>query len=149
MLRSPSSAWSRPLKRRDWVAARYLPEALAALVLVRLGLTIIGLAGVRSLGLREALPNQIGQFERARLGRAIRLAARAVPFASCLTQAEAGQILLARRGIASTVCLGVRETAIGALAAHAWLISDGRVVIGGGAHGIAGFRPLAELGPIR
>jgi hypothetical protein len=147
---SLSRALPRPRSRsRDWAAVRYLPETLIALALVRLGLLFVGLRGVRSLALPTVLRQPHTSLEPARLARAVRVGSRLVPFASCLTQAQATQILLARRGIASTVCLGVRETATGELAAHAWLLARGRMLLGGDARELAAFRQLAEFGPTR
>lgn len=147
---SLSRALSRPRSRpRDWAAAYYLPEALLALALVRFGLLLFGLSRVRWLGLPAALRRPQMPLVPARLARAVRAGSRLVPFASCLTQAQAAQILLARRGMASTVCLGVRQTAAGELAAHAWLIAGGSMLLGGSTHELAAFRQLAELGPTR
>lgn len=143
-----SRALSRPPNRsRDWAAVYYLPEALIALALVRFGLLIFGLSRVRSLGLPVVLRRPNMPLDPARLARAVRAGSRLVPFASCLTQAQAAQILLARHGIASTVCLGVRATATGELAAHAWLLAGGRMLLGGGTRELAAFRQLAKLGP--
>ena len=51
----------------------------------------------------------------------------------CLTQAIAGRWLLARRGYASDLKMGVRRKDDGeGIAAHAWLEMDGRIVLGGG-----------------
>ncbi len=60
---------------------------------------------------------------------AVQTAARFVPGATCLTQALALRALLARRGRASTLTLGVRNP-VGALEAHAWLEAGGRIVLG-------------------
>jgi hypothetical protein len=122
---------------------------MLVLVLVRLGLLSLGLARVRRLGLPQGLGHPHAPVDAARLTRAVRVASRLVPFASCLTQAQAAQIVLARRGVASTVCLGVRETGTGQVAAHAWLISGSRLLLGGNAHELAAFRQLAELAPTR
>jgi hypothetical protein len=50
--------------------------------------------------------------------------------APCLPTALVAQWMLRRRGVASRLCLGVRREA-SALAAHAWLEIDRRVVFGG------------------
>lgn len=56
-----------------------------------------------------------------------------LPFAtSCLTQAYAAKTLLRRRGIDSTLYLGVDPRSGEPLAAHAWLRSGSVVVTGGG-----------------
>lgn len=63
---------------------------------------------------------------------AVELAARYLPgHARCLPQALAGQRLLARRGIASTLCIGLARDPDKQIAAHAWLRAGGYVVLGG------------------
>lgn len=147
---SLSQAGLRPRSRsRNWAAARYLPEAILALVLVRLGLVLFGLAGVRRLGLPRILGQPRVPTDPNRPARAVRAAARIVPFASCLTQAQAAQIVLARHGIASKVCLGVRATRGGELAAHAWLIAASGPLLGGTPQELAAFRQLSELDATR
>lgn len=69
-------------------------------------------------------------------------ASRLVPGATCLTQALAGQRLLARHGLGSRVRIGVRPGPAGELLAHAWLLREERVLLGGAA-------ALAEHHPIR
>jgi hypothetical protein len=73
-------------------------------------------------------------------------AARLVPGASCLTQALAGQYLLARRGQAATVRLSVSgpETA---LQPHAWLLAGDTIVLGGSSAEFARHRPIADYPP--
>lgn len=48
----------------------------------------------------------------------------------CLTEALVLDVLLRRRGISSEIRLGVTKGQNGALLAHAWVESNGRVVIG-------------------
>jgi hypothetical protein len=55
-----------------------------------------------------------------------------IPRASCLTQALAAQVLLARHGYSSQLQIGVGRDEQGKLQAHAWVESAGRVVIGSG-----------------
>jgi hypothetical protein len=85
--------------------------------------------------------------EIARITWAVRAVSWLVPFASCLTLAQAGQILLARRGFTSTLILGVAPGRGRRMHAHAWLICADRVVLGAETEAIAAFRPIAELGP--
>ena len=49
----------------------------------------------------------------------------------CLTQALAARWLLARAGYDSEVRIGGRRQDDGAFEAHAWLVSNGQVVVGG------------------
>lgn len=63
--------------------------------------------------------------------RMVDIAGRHVPgTGSCLTRALAAQLLLARRGHRSTVRIGVARGGGQQLKAHAWLESEGRVLIG-------------------
>jgi hypothetical protein len=72
---------------------------------------------------------------------AVRRVSRAVPGATCLTQALAAQVLLSRRGYASRLRIGVARAADNGLRAHAWLESDGVVVFGGS--GFEAYTPLS------
>lgn len=69
--------------------------------------------------------------DEAELNWAITRAARFVPGASCLTQALSLQVLLARRGLGSRLCIGVRKGGQKSFEAHAWVERGGRVLIGG------------------
>ncbi|TIV06075.1 MAG: lasso peptide biosynthesis B2 protein, partial [Mesorhizobium sp.] len=70
-------------------------------------------------------------------------AARLVPGASCLTQALAGQYLLARQGNASKISIGIERGTGSELRAHAWLMSGNHIVLGGS---INGFTHLVDHG---
>jgi hypothetical protein len=59
------------------------------------------------------------------------VAGRLVPGTTCLVRALAAQALLARRGHASQLRLGVARGSGRAFEAHAWLEQDGRVLVGG------------------
>jgi Transglutaminase-like superfamily len=72
--------------------------------------------------------------QRRRVARAVQRISRHTPWASnCLTQALAGKQMLRRRGIRSTLYLGVAKDAQTNLKAHAWLRS-GTVTLTGGDH---------------
>jgi hypothetical protein len=71
---------------------------------------------------------------------AVRATSRCLPGATCLTQALAAQALLARSGYASRVEIGVAKTKMETgethdaerrFQAHAWLVCQGQVVLGG------------------
>jgi Transglutaminase-like superfamily len=73
------------------------------------------------------------------------VAARAAWFnlsAPCLPTALVAQAMLRQRGIASKLCLGVRHDA-SALAAHAWLEIDRKIVFGASDKP---FVPIAQYG---
>jgi hypothetical protein len=85
--------------------------------------------------------------ELRRVSWGVRNAARVVPGASCLTQALSAQFLLARLGRRSQIQVGVAQDAEGRVLAHAWLISNGRVVVGGSPREIQRYKFLADLDP--
>jgi hypothetical protein len=62
---------------------------------------------------------------------------------SCLIQALATQVLLARRGYPALLHIGVTRGEHGQFRAHAWVESEGKVVIG--KSGLERFTPLAVL----
>jgi len=74
----------------------------------------------------------------------IETASRRTPGAkSCLNQALAAQVLLTRGGYPSQLHIGVAKGERGQFKAHAWVESEGKVVIGGSELG--GFTPLTVL----
>ena len=62
---------------------------------------------------------------------AVRAASRCVPGASCLTQALAAQVLLARSGYDSRIEIGVTKDEQRRFRAHAWVVCGNEIVIGG------------------
>jgi hypothetical protein len=65
------------------------------------------------------------------IARAVRLAGRYVPRATCLTQALAAQILLGWNGHEGQVHIGVARDAKNGFRAHAWVESEGKILVGG------------------
>ena len=73
---------------------------------------------------------------------------RLFPTTPCLTQAVVVHRLFRRRGRSSELRIGVRKDGRGRFGAHAWVESDGEIVIGG--EGLsAGFVPLTSVLPDR
>ena len=68
------------------------------------------------------------------IGWAVRSAARYVPGATCLVQAVAASILLSRAGRPAVLQIGVAKPNRSTLSAHAWVESEGVVVVGDGEH---------------
>jgi hypothetical protein len=71
---------------------------------------------------------------------------RLFPERPCLTQALAARYLLARRGVDSTLRIGVARDSGAPLRAHAWLERNGTVLIGG-AKSPDQYRPLDASAP--
>lgn len=68
-----------------------------------------------------------------------------VPHATCLTQALVAQALLRHHGLPGELRIGVVRGAGGAFEAHAWVESEGRVVVGGTRAYLARFTPLPSV----
>lgn len=106
-----------------------LAEAWLQTVAVRLALWILPFRLVRGLRWKRApVLSRVSAPER--VAWAVAAAGRYVLKATCLVKALAGQALLARRGHAARLCIGVAKPA-GRLEAHAWLECEGRVLLGG------------------
>ena len=85
----------------------------------------------------EGGPSSAESLERVeRVGRMIRAASRRLPWQClCLTQALAGKLMLARRGIESTVYIGVKkDPSKEVLESHAWLKWQDRCITGARGH---------------
>jgi hypothetical protein len=135
----------RKFLRRSREEQRLFVAALCWAALIRVGLWLLPFRTLRPLVDRAGRTPRAEAADEVVAGRvawAITNAARFVPRATCVTQALAARILLARRGFASEVCYGVgrpRERVI----AHAWLESGGRVIVGD--EGLERLMPLAGL----
>ena len=83
----------------------------------------------------------------ARIVRFIDAVSQYVPGATCLVRALAAETLLRRYGHHACLRIGVSKGSSQALLAHAWVESDGQVVIGGEEAG--GLTPLQAGGETR
>jgi hypothetical protein len=122
----------------------FLVHCFSVVAAIRLGLTIFSYSTIK-----RWIPHQTGEATAtpetlSRIGWAVRNVARLVPRASCLTQALAAQFLLARSGYRSQLRVGVATDPAGRLLAHAWLISNGRVVVGGSSRELARYSLLPD-----
>jgi hypothetical protein len=128
-MRSVTAFFRLPVRDQRLVAAAGL-----WVVMVRLGLTFLPFQRLRSLLARFRRPvssHPPAGTSADRIAWAVRTTSRYVPRASCLTQALAAQVLLARHGYPSYLRIGVSRDGAGRLAAHAWIECEGRMVIGG------------------
>ena len=112
-----------------------LAQAFFWVAAVRVGLGVLPFRTLRRLQRRAsrlrvpaAAPSPV---VARRISRAVGQAGRLVPGAKCLAEAMAGQVLLARAGLASKLRIGVAHSRQAhPLDAHAWLESGGRAVLG-------------------
>ncbi len=117
---------------------RLLIAALARVCCVRLGLWVLPFRVMKervekiTSSAASSSGQPVTQNLRVvlRVASSVRRASRYVPAATCLTQALATQILLARRGQVSNLRIGVSKGQEGELKAHAWVESEGKIVMG-------------------
>ena len=80
----------------------------------------------------NATTQQTRDYLPDRIVWAVVVASRYVPKSTCLTQALTAQVLLAQRGFPAQLHIGVaKQGEDKPLEAHAWVESEGRIVIGG------------------
>ena len=122
-----------------------LTKAFLVVAGLRLALLLLPYPTIRKLIPLRLSPNRVHDAPR-RVPWRVSTAARLIPGATCLTQALATQLLLARAGHASQIRIGVAKGDTGNLAAHAWVVIDETVLIGGSPAEIGRYTVLAELG---
>jgi hypothetical protein len=120
-------------------------SALGLVALARLGCWIVPFRRLQTasqhLGrarerVTETSPEEIVQ--------AVRLASRYVPRATCLVQALATQVLLGRYGHIGEIHIGVALDPARQFRAHAWVESQGKVLIGGSEE-LTSYAPMLVL----
>jgi len=119
--------WAK-LARLSWRERARLGEALLYLAAAQLALVVIPFhrltphLGAPHAQSPETFAAPIQRAQAARIRRAVQTMSRLVPWDSvCLAQALAAKWMLARRGMASTLYLGVAYDEQRKLRAHAWL----------------------------
>lgn len=101
-------------------------------------------AAARAARSRHGLTDNEAAESCARIAFVIRRAALRLPWrADCLVQALAGQTMLLRRGIATSIAVGTARQADGSFEAHAWLLYGPEVILGGD---ISRYEPLLQPG---
>jgi hypothetical protein len=113
-----------------------LLRAACWLAVIRVGVWLLPFQTLRRLvaGAAQASrrPSDARRLSPDRVAWGVVVASQYVPGAgSCLVQALAGRILLAQSGIPGRVHIGFARDAQGQIEGHAWLESQGRIVIGG------------------
>jgi hypothetical protein len=125
-----------------------LVEALAMLALASALVRFAPFRRIAALASRPTTRTPSEESERtvARTAWAIRAAARRVPFrAMCIEQGLAAQLMLRRRGAASTLHYGVSRDPARGVAAHVWVTLAGRPVVG--CEEATAFREVARFPP--
>ena len=121
----------RKLRRFSPAERSLLLQGLVLLAWVRLILCVLPFRWVSRLLTRHSKNRQIRTaIPEDRVIWAVRVTATRVPGATCLVQAMAAKCLLERYGRKPCLHFGITKDN-GRLLAHAWLVSDGRTVLGG------------------
>lgn len=112
---------------------------------LRLALWILPFRTFRRLLARIAVPSNADASSSGpspdQIAWAVRVASRYVPAANCLPQALATYTLIKQGGYTASVRIGVTKGKNDQLEAHAWIESEGRVIIGG-TDSLSRFKPL-------
>lgn len=131
-----------PLRRRLVLLTR----AVSAVAIVRLLLTLRRGHALRAHLAGSKVEGEPTLVEQREVAWSVAAASRVVPGATCLSQAMAGQILLARRGRVSVVRITVpAEAPDGTLRPHAWLVAASTILLGGTPQDYAAHRPITEF----
>lgn len=115
---------------------RLLVRAVILLWAIRLGLVVLPFQTIRRLLGRvapaPAIPRNAASIAPPQFAWATAVASRYVPgTGSCLTRALAVQVWLEREGYPADLRIGVARDEGEGFHAHAWVESEGHVVIGG------------------
>jgi hypothetical protein len=123
---------------------RLLLGAAGWLMATRLGLAVLPFGWLRTLVARARPTRASHPSSPDRIAWAVAAAGRRIPGGTnCLVQAVAARVLLGRHGYSSRLRVGVARAPGGRLEAHAWVESDGRVLLGGPR--VESYTPLPAL----
>ena len=119
-----------------------LLQAAFSILAVGVGLRFLSFERLQVLACRGA-GRATTPVRSDRIVWAVEAAARHIPASTCLNKALAAQALLTRHGYASQLMIGVAKGEACRLDAHAWIICQDRVLIGGPETGR--YTPLLNL----
>jgi hypothetical protein len=125
----------RLLKLLDASSAERRLLIVSALLLgvIRVGMWLLPFRTLCRLaaknGLKTTISSKADQRSIERVGRAVKTASRYIP-STCLTQALATIVILRRLGQPACLRIGVSKGKEGNLHAHAWVESQGNIVVG-------------------
>jgi hypothetical protein len=124
---------------------RLVLKAWCTLIVVRTLLWVVPYRWIEARVMQPA-PATPDPVPPAAIALAVTRASTFVPFATCLTQALAGGFLIRRAGSHAMIHFGVAKGTEG-FKAHAWLESDGGILIGG--REAAAYLPLTRASGAR
>ncbi len=108
---------------------RLLLQTTFLLCSIRIGFRLLPFRVVQRIALK-AVGNSMAAHPVEQLVWAVEAISHRFPGATCLARALALQVLLARSGHHSRLQIGVAKDERDGFQAHAWLISDGQILIG-------------------
>jgi hypothetical protein len=115
-----------------------LIRVVALMLVIRIGLSVVPFRVLLELlrSWRERQPDRraLDQKSAKRALWGIRLIGPYVPGATCLTQALAALTLLGHFGQPASLRFGIARQEGGELTAHAWVETEGKIVIGNSLH---------------
>lgn len=123
---------------------RLLTKALIIVTIVRLVLSFRGYRSVLDM-IARVDPRANAGLPLPLLSWAVERVAAFVPKATCMTQALSLRYLAAREGEYCMVRIGVKHEPGKPFEAHAWVLHNGVVVIGGKQERIDEFSPIVDL----
>lgn len=115
------------------IEQRLLIKTWVLLGVIRLGLELLPFSTLRKLldRLRSLRGSVSKEFSEAQLVWSVTVVSRYIPKATCLAQALTAQFLLQQAGHQACLHVGVTEAEEGGIKAHAWVESQGKILIGG------------------
>lgn len=112
-----------------------LVKTALLLGIIRLGLWLLPFQTLRRLVVRMTQTTSMQKQDQIFVNKvvwAVRVVSRHMPGkVKCLARALTTQVLLGRSGYQSQIRIGVAKNKTGQLEAHAWVESQGRIIIGG------------------
>ncbi len=126
MLQLDARRRAAPVQKSVWFF-----RALVTLIAVRIQLSLRRADVIRAGIVAHAAVTPPDTWEMRLTNWSVTQAARLVPRATCLTQAFAGQQMLARRGKQSMVRISIPAGHYETFAPHAWLMVENHIVLGG------------------
>lgn len=124
----------RKLLRLRAADQRLLIEATIFLYVVRLGLWLLPFERLRRLLFRKTARGNrwqgVAQQSVKNITRSVKIMSRYAPAATCLTRALVTLVLFEKYGHLGSLRIAVAKDSAGKLEAHAWVESQGHIVIG-------------------
>lgn len=125
-----------------------LVKTALLLGIIRLGLWLLPFQTLRRLVVRMTQRTSVQKQNQVCVNKvvwAVRIVSRYMPGkVKCLARALTTQVLLGQHGYQSQIRIGVAKNQKGQLEAHAWVESQGKIIIGG-LKDIGRYTPLATL----